>query len=171
MPEMTKNAFLAAMEVTLRSVQYNGVSEVSSITPTHVDLLARESIHRDALGLPHLQTLLFLTLEATNRGAYIMRGGHGPKPGNYIAMLVEEGHNLEIFSHKVVERSRNEPALILARSIALCIGLLDIFNGLSLKRQTPARIGSLTNVFLTMKGDLPRVGSRLYWMSRKILPT
>jgi hypothetical protein len=163
-PPATKNALLAALEATLRSVQYNGVSDNSGPSPAKADELMRASLYADPIGLPHLQSLLFLAIDAANRGALIIQGGNGPRPGNYIAQAMEEAKTLDLFNYNVIQRSMDEGALSLARSIAMCITIFDVFTTLANKK-LGSRPAFPTSV--TMPGDLSRVGARLYWLGRK----
>lgn len=167
LPVSMKQALLAAMEVAMKCPQYDGGSESPAVTPQRADQLIRLSLYMDRPGLPHLQALLFMALEATNRGALVMQGHNGPRPGNYIALAVEEANGLDITNPKVFTRSLDGNALQSARSIALSICVLDVLNGLAEKRDGNIKIGVLNNGFITMQGDEERVGHRLYWLARK----
>jgi hypothetical protein len=166
-PPATRNALLAALEATLRSAQYNGVLDHSGPSHAKADELFRASMFVDPIGIPHLQSLLFLAVDAANRGALVIQGGHGPRPGNYIAQAMEEAKTLDLFNYNAIQRSMDENGLALARSVAMCITVLDVFTSLANKKlgSRPAFPSSIT-----MPGDLNRVGTRLYWLGRKYLP-
>ncbi|KAF2670384.1 hypothetical protein BT63DRAFT_237006 [Microthyrium microscopicum] len=161
--QSSRNALVAAMEATLRSVQYNGIVDNSGPTPAKADELLRLSIYNDQIGLAHLQALLFLAVDASNRGGQILEGGHGPRPRNFLAQAFEEARTLDLFNNVVIQRT-DEGSLALPRSIAVCISVLDAFTYVANRK--PGAKPTLGVPPTTLPGDKGRIENRLYWLGR-----
>ena len=163
-PELTRNALLKSMESTIRSVQYSGVPDMIPGTPTAIYDLLNHSTLKDTIGIAHVQALLFLTIEANNRGRDITRGGAGRDSFKYLSEAVHEAKAVGIFDCGAVS-ANGDPSHITARQVYFSMGILDAFMAFANKK-----VGSsfLPRALSQQTSDKTIMGERAYWLGCKL---
>jgi hypothetical protein len=161
-PAPTSNALLGAMEATVRSVQYSGVPDMSPGAFDRAYELLNRSTNTDTIGIGHVQALLFLTIEATNRGGVILHGGAGRDCWKYLNEAVHEAQKIGILDcGPVAANGHPSNDLILVRQIYFSLGILDSFMSFANKKAGSAL---LPRIMVQHTSDKKIIGQRAYWL-------
>jgi hypothetical protein len=159
----TKQAFIAAVECTLKTVQYTGLSEHPQVTAKRAGELFYESLHDDSDKLVHIQTLILLAIDANNHGVLKYHGGNGPKAGMFISQACELADDFSLFGYPTAFNA-DQPDLYVKRVIAISLGTMDLLHLIAKKK---ANTDLAPRWVPVATEDKKLAGGRLYWMNRK----
>jgi hypothetical protein len=165
--DATRSALLAALNATLKAAPYSGTLEGSTHSDHAAELLNMAQ-GSDRPDYARIQTLIFLALETNNRGNEMFRDGTviGVSPGIYLAQAITMGGEIGIFDPHIPGEIDSNRSLVVPRSLAVSLSILDTFNFFATRRP-----GMPKNPLLvpTLKNEEEFLGQRTYWLSSKYI--